>query len=79
MSSYKQFAAKQKSTFCSQTYLFIYLFSPQTQASLIFLGFFSVCFSGVCLIYGFINFPRTFASSMIFLCFPTGNETKSGA
>lgn len=46
-----------------------FFFPLQTHASLIFLGFFSVCFSGVYLIYGFINFPRTFASSMICLCF----------
>lgn len=31
--------------------------------------FLSVCFSSICLIYEFINFPRTFASSTICLCF----------
>lgn len=51
-----------------RTFFFFFL---HIHASLIFLAFFflPVCFSSICLIYEFINFPRTFASSMICLCF----------
>lgn len=51
------------------TVLGTFFFFLQNHTSLIFLGFFLVCFLGVYLIYGFINFPRTSASSMICLCF----------